>query len=266
MSDSAKTLFEVRDVTVQFGGLRASDHVSFQVKEGEIFGLIGPNGAGKTTIFNVITGSIVPTEGDILLDGKSLLKLSPDKIARSGISRTFQNIRLFPKMTVSENVAIGFHCTPMYSRLEALLGLPSVRRAEKEVERKVAEMLEIFGLTAYADMRAGNLAYGLQRKLEIARALATSPKLLLLDEPAAGMNNDECVELAKLLRLVREKFNVTIIIIEHHIDLVLDLCSRICVLNLGKVLKTDVPQAIQNDEEVIQSYLGSRREQDNEQQ
>ena len=261
-----KTLFELKDISVQFGDLRASDHVSFDVKEGEIFGLIGPNGAGKTTIFNVITGSITPVEGDILLDGKSLLKLSPDKIARSGISRTFQNIRLFPKMSVAENIAIGFHCTPMYSRLEALLGLPSVRRAEKEVQRKTAEMLEIFGLTEYAGMRAGNLAYGLQRKLEIARALATSPKLLLLDEPAAGMNNDECVELAKLLRDVQKRFQVTIIIIEHHIDLVFDLCSRICVLNLGKVLKIDIPQNIQSDEKVIQSYLGSRMEKNDEQQ
>ena len=264
MSD--KVLFELKDISVQFGGLRASDHVSFDVKEGEIFGLIGPNGAGKTTIFNVITGSITPVEGDIILDGKSLLGRTPDKIARSGISRTFQNIRLFPKMTVAENVAIGFHCTPAYSRLEALLGLPSVRRAEKEVERKVAEMLEIFGLTEYAGVRAGNLAYGLQRKLEIARALATSPKLLLLDEPAAGMNNDECIELARLLRDVQQRFHVTIILIEHHIDLVLDLCTRICVLNLGKVLKIDVPQSIQNDEEVIQSYLGSRMETSNEQQ
>ena len=262
MSDNV--LFELKDITVQFGGLRASDHVSFDVKEGEIFGLIGPNGAGKTTIFNVITGSITPVEGDILLEGKSLRGKSPDKIARSGISRTFQNIRLFPKMSVAENVAIGFHCTPMYSRLEALLGLPKVRRAEKEVERRVAEMLQIFGLTEYADMRAGNLAYGLQRKLEIARALATSPKLLLLDEPAAGMNNDECLELAKLLREVQERFHVTIVIIEHHIDLVFDLCNRICVLNLGKVLKTDAPVNIQNDEKVIQSYLGSRMESSDE--
>ena len=259
-----KVLFTVEDISVQFGGLRASDHVSFDVKEGEIFGLIGPNGAGKTTIFNVITGAITPVEGQIHLNGKPLIGLSPDKIARSGISRTFQNIRLFPKMSVAENIAIGFHCTPMYSRLEAMLGLPSVRRAEKEVERKVAEMLEIFGLTDYADMRAGNLAYGLQRKLEIARALATSPKLLLLDEPAAGMNNDECVELAKLLREVQKRFDVTIVLIEHHIDLVVDLCDRICVLNLGKVLKIDVPEVIQSDEQVIQSYLGSRREKGDE--
>lgn len=266
MTDSQQMLFEVRDISVQFGGLKASDHVSFDVRKGEIFGLIGPNGAGKTTIFNVITGSITPSEGAISLDGKSLLNMSPDKIARSGISRTFQNIRLFPKMTVSENVAIGFHCTPMYSRLEALLGLPSVRRAERAVDCKVADMLHIFGLTQYADMRAGNLAYGLQRKLEIARALATGPKLLLLDEPAAGMNNDECVELAGLLREIHSRFDVAIILIEHHIDFVLGLCDRICVLNLGKVLKIDVPQIIQNDADVIKSYLGSRREQSDEQQ
>ena len=260
-----KTVFEVRNVTVKFGGLTASSHVSFDVKKGEIFGLIGPNGAGKTTIFNVITGSILPTEGDIFMENKSLLKLRPDQIARTGISRTFQNIRLFPKMSVSENVAIGFHCKPMYSRIEALLGLPSVKKADQEVERKIKEMLEIFDLIQYADMLAGNLPYGLQRKLEIARALATSPKILLLDEPAAGMNNDECIELSRLLREICTRFNITIILIEHHIDLVVDLCDRICVLNLGKVLKIDKPRVIQSDPEVIQSYLGNRRGQSNEQ-
>ena len=257
MSD--KVLFELKDISVQFGGLRASDHVSFDVKEGEIFGLIGPNGAGKTTIFNVITGNVAPVEGDVLLDGKSLLNLSPDKIARTGISRTFQNIRLFPKMSVAENISIGFHCVPMYSRLEAMLGLPSVRKAEKEVSQKVAEMMEIFGLTQYADMRAGNLAYGLQRKLEIARALATSPKLLLLDEPAAGMNNDECNELVELLLQIYRNNALTIILIEHHIEFVLKLCSKIYVLNLGQLLAQGTPEEIQSNPEVIKAYLGERR-------
>ena len=255
-----KTLFELKDISVQFGGLRASDHVSFDVKEGEIFGLIGPNGAGKTTIFNVITGSITPVEGDILLDGKSLLKLSPDKIARSGISRTFQNIRLFPKMSVAENIAIGFHCTPMYSRLEALLGLPSGGRAEKEVQRKTAEMLEIFGLTEYAGMRAGNLAYGLQRKLEIARAIATGAKILLLDEPAAGMNPTETAELMEAITLIRTRFGVSILLIEHDMSLVMSICERLIVIDYGQIIAAGTPYEVANDPKVIGAYLGQDEE------
>lgn len=265
MNDANSALFEIRDISVRFGGLMAASEVSFAVQKGEIFGLIGPNGAGKTTIFNVITGSIVPNQGDILLEGQSLLGKRPDQIARSGVSRTFQNIRLFSQMTVAENVAIGLHCQPAYSQLEAMLGLPKVHRAEREVQKKVDTMLEVFGLSQHRDQRAGNLAYGLQRKLEIARALATSPKLLLLDEPAAGMNNDECFELEELLRSIRRSFDATIVIIEHHIDLMMSLCDRICVLNLGKVLRIDTPAEIQQDEAVIQSYLGSRREHENEQ-
>lgn len=260
MTELKEPLFELSGISVRFGGLNAVSDVSFSIQKGEIYGLIGPNGAGKTTIFNAITGSIVPAEGDVLLQGKSLLCLRPDQIARAGISRTFQNIRLFPKMTVSENIAIGLHCTPAYTRLEAMLGLPKVKREERKIEQKVEALLETFGLTGYRTQQAGNLAYGLQRKLEIARALATAPKLLLLDEPAAGMNNDECGELEHLLRGIQTDFNVTMIIIEHHIDLVVGLCDRICVLNLGKVLKIDKPAAIQTDEEVIRSYLGSRRE------
>lgn len=260
MMDSNKTLFELDGISVRFGGLNAVSNVSFSVEKGEIYGLIGPNGAGKTTIFNTITGSIIPVEGDIRLQGKSLLRLRPDQIARNGISRTFQNIRLFPKMTVAENVAIGLHCTPAYTRLEAMLGLPKVKREDQRIKEKVDSLLETFGLTDYCMQQAGNLAYGLQRKLEIARALATSPTLLLLDEPAAGMNNDECGELENLLRRIRSEFDTTMIIIEHHIDLVVGLCDRICVLNLGKVLKIDKPAVIQADEEVIRSYLGSRRE------
>ena len=230
-----KTLFELKDISVQFGGLRASDHVSFDVKEGEIFGLIGPNGAGKTTIFNVITGSITPVEGDILLKGKSLLKLSPDKIARSGISRTFQNIRLFPKMSVAENIDIGFHCTPMYSRLEALLGLPSVRRADAEVKRRTAEMLEIFGLTEYAGMRAGNLAYGLQRKLEIARALATSPQLLLLDEPFVGLDPAAALMLKDIMRQICAQGGA-IFFSTHVLDVAEKLCNKVAIIRDGQLV------------------------------
>ena len=229
MADTKKNLFEVKDVSVQFGGLRASDHVSFDVKEGEIFGL-PVRMARKDDHFQryyrqyCSGGRRYHPEWQIIAQDVA----GQDCAFRH--QPYIPKYSSFPQMTVAENVAIGYHCKPMYSRLEAMLGLPSVRRAEEEVKRKVAEMLDIFGLTEYADMRAGNLAYGLQRKLEIARALATSPKLLLLDEPAAGMNNDECIELSKLLRYVQKKFDVTIIIIEHHIDLVVDLCDRICVL------------------------------------
>lgn len=257
---NTSTIFSVKNISVEFGGLKALSDVSFSVHKGEIFGIIGPNGAGKTTLFNVISGSIIPEKGDVLLDGCSLIGKRPDVIARLGVSRTFQNIRLFPKMTVAENVAIGLHSVPSYSRLEAMLGLPKVRKADKEIEQKVNSLIELFGLTEYKNQLAGNLAYGLQRKLEIARALATSPKIILLDEPAAGLNNDECIELAKLLRRIQTDFDVTILLIEHHIDFVVDICERICVLNLGKVLKIDIPVKIQRDEEVIRSYLGNRRE------
>jgi branched-chain amino acid transport system ATP-binding protein len=252
-------LLDVDRMSIAFGGLRAVENVSIQVNKDEFIGLIGPNGAGKTTFFNSLTGYVRPDSGNITFDGKSLVRRSPSKIANYGISRTFQNIRLFPKMTALENVSIPMHSTPGYSIWAAALGLPSVKRQQIEIERRALEYLSILGLEEHKSRQAGTLPYGLQRRLEIARALAASPKLLLLDEPAAGMNNDECNELIELLRSIRSMFNLTVIMIEHHIDIVMRLCSRIYVLNLGQLLAEGTPGQIQADPNVIKAYLGERR-------
>lgn len=256
---SQTPILDVSHMSIAFGGLRALEDVSVQVNENEFVGLIGPNGAGKTTFFNSITGYIKPSEGKILFNGENLVRKPPSKIANYGISRTFQNIRLFPKMTVLDNVSIPMHSTPKYSVWAAMLGLPSVKRVQIDTEKRALEFLSIMGLVEHKDRQAGTLPYGLQRRLEIARALAASPKLLLLDEPAAGMNNDECNELIELLRGIYKTFNLTVVMIEHHIDIVMKLCSRIYVLNLGKVLAEGTPKQIQTDPQVIKAYLGERR-------
>lgn len=256
---SQTPMLDVSHMSISFGGLRAIEDVSVQVNENEFVGLIGPNGAGKTTFFNSITGYIKPSEGKILFNGENLVRKPPSKIANYGISRTFQNIRLFPKMTVLDNVSIPMHSTPKYSVWAAMLGLPSVKRVQIDTEKRALEFLSIMGLVEHKDRQAGTLPYGLQRRLEIARALAASPKLLLLDEPAAGMNNDECNELIELLRGIYKTFNLTVVMIEHHIDIVMKLCSRIYVLNLGKVLAEGTPKQIQTDPQVIKAYLGERR-------
>lgn len=252
-------LLKINNLSIVFGGLRAVDHVSVYIDKGEFVGLIGPNGAGKSTFFNCVTGYIVPTEGTVAMNGKTLQRMSPAKISREGISRTFQNIRIFPRMSVSENVCVPMHSRPNYSIFTAMLGMPVVKRSRVEVEERASELLDMLGLLEYKDRQAGTLAYGLQRRLEIARALATSPKLLLLDEPAAGMN-DEVNELMALLREIKTKYDLTIVLIEHHIDMVLQLCPRIYVLNLGKILTDGTPEEIQNDPRVISAYLGNRRQ------
>lgn len=246
-------------MTIAFGGLKAIDDVKVHVNEGEFVGLIGPNGAGKTTFFNSITGNVTPTSGSISFDGHDLAKKRPDQISHYGISRTFQNIRIFPKMTVLENVMIPMHSTPRYSIWAALMGLPVVKKTRAENEEKAMEYLRDLGLEEYRDREAGTLAYGLQRRLEIARALAAKPKLLLLDEPAAGMNNDECDELVALLKRIHKNYNLTIVLIEHHIDFVVKLCSRIYVLNLGKLLAEGDPTSIKKNPDVVKAYLGERR-------
>jgi len=252
-------LLTIIDLTVDFGGVRAVNNVSLSLRPGELVGLIGPNGAGKTTVFNLITNAIRPTAGQILLDGKSILGKSPDQICRLGISRTFQNIRLFPQMTAYENVELGLHSSPRYSLAEAFVRLPHASRVEKETHKRALELLEIVNLREYARERASSLPYGLQRRLEIARAMATSPKLLLLDEPAAGMNEDECKALVRLIREIHTTMHYTTLMIEHHMAVVMDLCERIYVLNLGSLLAVGSPKEIQNNPQVIKAYLGERK-------
>lgn len=262
MSDFKKNLPNVlhaQDLTIRFGGLCAVDHVNIHIDKGEFVGLIGPNGAGKTTFFNSITGNLTPTEGSITFNGVSLAKKDPAQISHLGISRTFQNIRIFPKMTVLENVCIPLHSKPTYNIFSAALGLPVAKKKDKAIREDAISFLERLGIAEYQDHQAGALAYGLQRRLEIARALAAHPQLLLLDEPAAGMNNDECNELAELLKGIHRDYELTVMLIEHHIDFVLDLCNRIYVLNLGKLLTEGTPQEIQSNPDVIRAYLGDRR-------
>ncbi len=258
----SESLLQMNDVSVSFGGVKAVRNMNLALQPGELIGLIGPNGAGKTTIFNLITGSIKPTSGAIHFKGKDIIGKSSDQLCHMGISRTFQNIRLFPLMSVFENVALGLHSDPHYSILEAFVRTPNARKKEKEVESQVAELLKLVGLQDYALQKAGVLPYGLQRRLELARAMATSPELLLLDEPAAGMNEDECAGLIKMIRNIHELKKYSIILIEHHMNVVMDLCrkSRILVLNLGETLAIGSPVEIQNDPRVIGAYLGEKRE------
>ena len=257
MSDEILT---IQNLTVDFGGVRAVNNFTFSMQSGELIGLIGPNGAGKTTVFNLITNAIRPTSGQILLNGKSVLGKSPDQICRLGISRTFQNIRLFPQMTAYENVELGLHSTPRYSIAEAFVRTPRARRVEVETRKRAMELLEVVNLKEHARERASSLPYGLQRRLEIARAMATSPQLLLLDEPAAGMNEDECKELVKLIRHIHTTMKYTTLMIEHHMAVVMDLCERIYVLSLGSLLATGRPAEIQNNPQVIKAYLGERKD------
>jgi branched-chain amino acid transport system ATP-binding protein len=260
-SSSPKPILELRNLTVDFGGVRAVNDLTLAVEPGQLIGLIGPNGAGKTTVFNLITNAYQATGGDILFEGKSLRGLAPDKICRLGISRTFQNIRLFPFMTAYENVELSMHAAPKYSLFEAFIRLPRTQRIKKEIRARAHELLKMVDLEKFANARAGSLPYGLQRRLEIARAMAASPKILLLDEPAAGMNEDECNDLVQLIRQIHETQHFTTIMIEHHMAVVMDLCkgSRIYVLALGSLLTSGGPEEIQKDPQVIKAYLGERK-------
>ena len=249
-------LLEIKDLGISFGGLRAVDAVELTVEEGSLYGLIGPNGAGKTTLFNLLTGVYKPTDGSIVLDGKVLSGLTTTQIAKSGIARTFQNIRLFDKLSVIDNVKIGLHNDNSYSVLSGILRLPSFRKAEARMNTRAMEILAVMGLDEYADVIAANLPYGKQRKLEIARALATNPKLLLLDEPAAGMNPNETLELMDTIRFVQKEFNVTILLIEHDMKLVTGICEHLTVLNFGQVLASGETQEVLNNPDVIKAYLG----------
>ena len=250
------TLLEVNELTIVFGGLRAVDGLNLKIEKGQLYGLIGPNGAGKTTVFNMITGVYKPTSGKFLLDGEDLTGKSTIEINRKGIARTFQNIRLFNNMTVLDNVKIGLHNQKKYTVVEGILRLPRYAKEEKEMNEKAVELLAVFDLDKEKDTLASNLPYGKQRKLEIARALATNPKLLLLDEPAAGMNPNETAELMETIRFVRDQFDMTILLIEHDMKLVSGICEEITVLNFGKELAHGETSMALNDPQVITAYLG----------
>lgn len=259
---SENIVLKAENLGIDFGGLTAVNDFNFEMKKHEIYGLIGPNGAGKTTIFNLLTKVYEPTRGEIYLDGKNITKESLVSVNQLGIARTFQNIRLFKELTVLDNVKVGLHHSTQYNLFESILRLPRYRQSEKEIEQKALEILKVLDLDEFVDAKAKNLPYGKQRKLEIARALATSPKLLLLDEPAAGMNPTETAELMETIQLIREKFDISILLIEHDMKFVMGICERITVLNFGETLASGTPEEIKNNPEVIAAYLGSDEEQE----
>jgi branched-chain amino acid transport system ATP-binding protein len=250
-------ILEVRQVIRRFGGLVAVNNVSFSVQTGEIFGLIGPNGAGKTTLFNMITGLNPASSGNLLYRGEEITRRSPHRIAAKGIARTFQNIRLFGNLSALQNVMISRHVRTRSGVLSGVFGLPSARREEAETYRRALDLLELVGLADRADQLARNFPYGDQRRIEIARALALEPNLLLLDEPAAGMNQNEKAELSGFIRQICERFALTIVLIEHHVPLVMGLCGRIAVLDFGQLIALGAPEMVRNDPRVIEAYLGA---------
>ncbi|MCI8880781.1 MAG: ABC transporter ATP-binding protein [Clostridiaceae bacterium] len=249
-------MLEVTQLGISFGGLRAVDSLTMRIEEGGLVGLIGPNGAGKTTVFNMLTGVYRPTDGGIRLGGENLIGKKPHEICRLGVARTFQNIRLFNKLTVLDNVKTALHNEVGYTLAESLLHLGSYRKKEREMDARALDILKVFGLDGKSGYTAANLPYGQQRKLEIARALATSPKLLLLDEPAAGMNPQETGELMETIQLVREKYGVTILLIEHDMKLVAGICEYLYVLNFGRELAQGTPAEVLHNPEVVTAYLG----------
>ncbi len=251
-----KIVLSVEGITKKFKGLVAVDNYNLQLPEGEIIGLIGPNGAGKTTVFNMLTGIFPPTEGKIMLAGSDITGFRPDHIVQRGIARTFQNIRLFSNLSVLENVVIAAQIRKKYGFISTLCSSASFTKEEKELITKAEEYLEALGIAEYKEQKAKNLAYGIQRKLEIARALATNPLVLLLDEPAAGMNPQESIDLMHTIRKLKDEFNLTVILIEHDMKVVMNLCERLQVLSYGKILAEGTPEEIRNNKLVIDAYLG----------
>lgn len=249
-------LLSIKNLGIQFGGLRAVDEFNLEIEKGELYGLIGPNGAGKTTVFNMLTGVYKPTAGEIVLDGKNITGKKQIEINKLGVARTFQNIRLFSQLSVLDNVKAGLHNQYKYSTFSGIFRLPTFFKTEKKMNARAMELLKVFDLQDEADLLASNLPYGKQRKLEIARALATNPKLLLLDEPAAGMNPNETAELMDTIKFVRKEFDMTILLIEHDMHLVSGICEKLTVLNFGKVLAQGNTSDVLRNPEVITAYLG----------
>jgi branched-chain amino acid transport system ATP-binding protein len=249
-------LLKATKLSKEFGGLKAVSNFEVNIKKGELIGLIGPNGAGKTTAFNLLTGVYEPTTGEIEFDGKSIIGLKPYQITQQGLARTFQNIRLFAELSVLDNVKIAYHFHVKYGILESVLRMGRFHKEEAQLEEKAIALLEIFQLAEKKDEIAKNLSYGEQRRLEIARALAAEPKLLLLDEPAAGMNPQETQELMKMIQWIKKEFNLTILLIEHDMSLVMNVCERIYVLEYGSIIAQGIPEEIKNNPRVIEAYRG----------
>ncbi|NLI89084.1 MAG: ABC transporter ATP-binding protein [Epulopiscium sp.] len=251
------SLLEINNLSVNFGGIKPVKNFDLTVNDNELVGLIGPNGAGKTTVFNLLTGVYIPTEGSIEIDGENIVGKKPYKIVEHGITRTFQNIRLFKSMTVIDNVKTACHHHMKYSAMDGILRSKKYKDIEIAVEKEAYRLLEIFDMEDLANETSNNLPYGMQRKLEIARALAGKPKLLLLDEPAAGMNPNETLELMETIKMINEKLNVAILLIEHDMSLVMGICQRIVVIDYGKVIARGTPKEIQSNKKVIGAYLGA---------
>ena len=258
--ENKKPLLVAKNISISFGALKAVDKFNLEIKSGELIGLIGPNGAGKTTVFNILTGVYNASSGEYTLDGENVIKTSTSILVKKGLARTFQNIRLFKYLSVLDNVVAAYNFRMKYGILSGMLRFPNFWREEKEAKEKAMALLKIFDLDKYANMHAGNLPYGEQRKLEIARAMATEPKILLLDEPAAGMNPKETDDLMNTIKLIRDKFGIAVLLIEHDMKLVLGICERLVVLNYGQILASGDPQEVINNPKVVEAYLGKEED------
>ena len=258
--ENKKPLLVAKDISISFGALKAVDNFNLEINSGELIGLIGPNGAGKTTVFNILTGVYNASSGEYTLDGENVIKTSTSALVKKGLARTFKNIRLFKYLSVLDNVVAAYNFRMRYGILSGMLRFPNFWKEEKEAKEKAMSLLKIFNLDKYANMHAGNLPYGEQRKLEIARAMATEPKILLLDEPAAGMNPKETEDLMNTIKLIRDKFGIAVLLIEHDMKLVLGICERLLVLNYGQILASGDPKEVINNPKVVEAYLGKEED------